>query len=438
MNPGGERARQQFTWIGEKLRLLLVNAPRGRFWFFFAASIFFNIGFSIYYFLFNIYLLGFGWTERSLGLIGSMVAVGSILGTIPIGRLAERLGLRWTLTLCVGLAVVLSVLRASTLSRPAQLGLALLSGVVMCSWAVCLSPAVAALTTEKQRPFAFSLMFASGISLAGLGGLAAGHLPGWLIQFRWLHVLIYPLNVSQANKWTLLIGCIIAALTLIPLMGIALAASTPRARQPRRSNPFLWRFLPAMAVWGLVTGAFPPFANVFFVHHLGLSLERTGFIFSISQLAQFLAILAAPLLFRRAGLTAGVMLTQLATAASLVWLSATHSAQLACYIYWAYMAVQCMNEPGIFSMLMAQTPEHQRSRASAATFFVSSASQAAASLVLGAAIVRFGYPLSIAAIAVLAVLAAVLFRRLARDAVQSSSTITGSATGSAATTQQAV
>jgi MFS family permease len=420
---------------GTKLQLWMRNAPQGKFWIFFTASIFFNIGFSIFYFLFNIYLLGFGWTERSLGLIGSLTAVGSILGTIPAGRLVERIGLRGTLTLGITFAVIFSILRAGILWQPAQFCLALLSGVVMCFWAVCLSPAVAALATEQQRPFAFSLLFASGISIAGLGGLVAGHLPGWLIRSGWLWGLwAHAPSVSQANQSTLLIGCALAGLALIPLSRIVLATPAPQVRQPRTFHPFLSRFLVAMAVWGLVTGALPPFANVYFVHHLGLSLERTGFVFSISQLAQFLATLGAPLLFRRAGLASGVMLTQFATAVSLVWLSVVHSAQIATYIYWAYMAVQCMNEPGIFSLLMASTPEHQRSRASAATFFVFSASQAAASLALGTAIVRFGYSYSIAAIAALAVLAAILFRRLSEQAVQKSSPLPGSP----ATTQPVV
>ena len=426
---------------GEKLRLWLRDAPRGKFWLFFTASIFFNTGFSIFYFLFNIYLLGLGWTERSLGLIGSVLAVGSILGTIPAGRLVERIGLRRTLTLGVSLAVIFSILRACILWQPAQLGLALLSGIVMCSWAVCLSPAVAALTTERQRPFAFSLMFASGISIAGLGGLIAGHLPGWLFKSSW-HLAsganwglpAHQLTAVQTNRATLVIGCVIAGLTLIPLSRIVLATPAPQERRQRLSDPFLRRFLPAMAVWGLVTGAIPPFANVYFVHHFGMSLERTGFVFSISQLVQFLAILGAPLLFRRAGIASGVMLTQFATAASLLWLATAHSAQFAAYIYWAYMAVQCMNEPGIFSMLMANTPEHQHSRASAATFLVSSASQAVASLAMGAAIVRFGYPCSIAAIAGLAALAAILFRRLARNAAPTSSPFPGSS----AATEQAV
>ena len=83
-----------------------------------------------------------------------------------------------------------------------------------------------------------------------------------------------------------------------------------------------------MAIWALVTGSFPPFANVYFVHHLGLSLKKMGFVFSLSQLVQFLAVLCAPLLLRRTGLVKGVILTQLATAAALASLALIHRGAL--------------------------------------------------------------------------------------------------------------
>ena len=76
------------------------------------------------------------------------------------------------------------------------------------------------------------------------------------------------------------------------------------------------------------------------------------------------------------------------------------------------MAFQSMNEPGIYSLLMERSPEHERNSASALTFFVSAAAQAIASLAVGAAIVRFGYSAMLGVIAALAVVAAILFRRL--------------------------
>ncbi len=396
------------TTIERCYRWWLAKAPRGKFWIFFSASIFFCFGFSIFFFLFNVYLLDFGLTERSLGLIGSFMAAGGIVGTIPIGILAARFGLRWTLAGGLLFTIFFSVLRTCILWQPAQLALAALTGLTLCSWAVCLSPAVAGLTTEHQRPFAFSLMFASGIGVAGFGNLVGGRLPGWLIELP-----IHPsLSSPYANRAALLIACILAAFALLPISRLPLRIAAPHAGFPRLSNPFLRRFLSAMAVWSLVTGSFAPFANVYFVHHLGLSLQSTGSVFSLSQLVQFVAVLSAPLLFRRTGLPLGIMVTQIATAVALACLAGVHTATQAAWIYWAYMAVQCMNEPGMYSLLMDSIPVQEHSGASASTFFVSSLSQVIASTVTGAALVRFGYSAVLAVIAGLAVVAAMLFRCL--------------------------
>jgi MFS family permease len=161
----------------EYLRRLSAKAPRGQFWLFFSASVFFSFGFSIFFFLFNLYLLGFRLNERSIGLIGGFMAFGSILGTIPAGMCAERFGIRNTLVSGLLCTVVFSLLRIWFLAQPAQLALAVLTGMTLCCWAVCLSPTVASLTQEPERPFAFSLVFSSGIGVAAFAALVAGQLP---------------------------------------------------------------------------------------------------------------------------------------------------------------------------------------------------------------------------------------------------------------------
>src|SRR5580704_13230535 len=99
-----------------RFRRWLANAPRGHFWIYFSAATLFGFGLSVYYFLFNIYLVGFGLTERTLG----------ILGTIPAGMVAERFGLRLTLTGGLLLALVSLALRACIIWQPAQFVLAVL------------------------------------------------------------------------------------------------------------------------------------------------------------------------------------------------------------------------------------------------------------------------------------------------------------------------
>jgi hypothetical protein len=90
-----------------------------------------------------------------------------------------------------------------------------------------------------------------------------------------------------------------------------------------------------------------------------------------------------------------------------------HGGAPAFWIYPIYMALQFMNEPGIYSLLMDRIPPGERSSASASTFFVSNACQAMASASMGVAIVRFGYPAALLGIAGLAVAATLLFSRLA-------------------------
>lgn len=391
-----------------RYRRWLTNLPRGQFWIFFIAACFFNLGFSSFFFLFNLYLLHFGFTERALGVFGSFMALGAILGTIPVGAIAQRFGLRATLIGGISLTVAFSVLRAVIVQEPVQLVLAICAGLALCSWGVCLSPAIAGLTTEDERPIAFSLIFASGIAIAGIGAFAAGRLP------RWCGELVRDSHLSSAQETgaALLVSCGVAVLALIPLSRLKLPIASDGVKLPRFSNPFLRRFLPAMALWGVVTGSFAPFANVYFVHHLGVSMEKTGAIFSFSNIGQVVAVLCAPFLFRKAGLVPGIMLTQFATAAALGLLAFAHTGTQAASIYWCYMAVQCMNEPGIYSLLMDRIPSPEHNSASAATFFVSGVAQAVASLAMGSAIVRFGYSDSLVAIALLAIAAAFVFARL--------------------------
>lgn len=391
--------------LEQRLRQWLANVPRGQFWLFFVGSILFVFSIAIFYFLFNLYLLDFGMTERTLGLIGGLSAIGTIAGTIPLGVAAQRFGLRVTLTGGVLLVVVISVLRTCIIWEPAQLVLAVLIGLTLCFWAVCQAPSIAGLSTEQQRPVAFSLIFAPGMGVTALASFVAGRLPGWLRT-------LFFLTPTRATGAALLLACAIASLALIPMSRIKLGPVASDVRLPRFSNPFLRRFLPAIAVWSLVTGSFAPFANVYFVHHLHFSMQRAGTIASSGNLAQFFAMLCFPLLFRRTGLPIGIMTTQLATACALASLAFSHSGAEVASLYCIYVTVQNMNEPGIYNLLMDATPTAEHNGASAATFFVSGIAQAVASLAMGAAIVRFGYASSMVVIAALAVVAAIVFSRL--------------------------
>jgi MFS family permease len=383
---------------------LLSRKNLGRqFWTFFAASFCFDLGMTMYFFLYNLYLLDCGFKENFLGLMMSAMNIGSIACTIPAGVLIQRLGIRKSLLICIVMVSAISATRALFLPRSAVLALALLGGFLTTIWAVAISPAIALLTNEKSRPFGFSLVFSSGIGVGILANLAASRLPGLSMR------LSPAISEIRGKQVVLLIASAIVALGLVPLSMLQIEAPPSSAGKLYPRNPFLWRFLPAVALWSLVTGSLSPLANVYFSQYLHTPLARIGIIFSCSNLLQVLGILVAPFLFRRLGLVPGVACTQLAAALLLGFLAANSAAFPAALIYVGFTGFLWMSEPGLFSLLMSGVAPDERAGASSMNFLVISLVQAVAVAATGASFTRFGYPTVLGTIALVALLAALAF-----------------------------
>jgi MFS family permease len=377
-----------------------------QFWMFLVVAFFFDVGQSVFFLLFNLYLLDRGFDERLIGRVTSALAVGSLAGTIPAGLAAQRFGLRRTLLTCLVLLSLVSAIRILVVRETGQIGLAFLAGAFISVWAVCLVPAIAQLTSESNRPLGFSLVLSSGIAEAGLGGLLGGALPSWLARIQ---TTAPPVHSKQV---ALLLSCCFVALGLWPMVGLKFASLPTPDRKFYPRNSFLLRFLPAMAAWGLVTGAFSPFFNVYFSQQFRMPVGRIGAVFSVGQFAQVLAILGAPLMYRRFGLVVGIVYMQLATALALAGLAVIPAASAAAVVYVGLMSFQWMSEPGMYSLLMDQILPSERSGASALNFLVVSLANAAAAAASGESFARFGYPPVLGVIAVLAVASALLFKLL--------------------------
>ena len=373
------------------------------FWTFFAASFCFDLGMTMYFFLYNLYLLNIGFDEKSLGVMLSLMNIGSIACTIPAGILIQRLGIRRSLLASISLLSVVSAARALVWPHAAVLALALAGGFLTTIWAVAISPAIALLTNERDRPFGFSVVFSSGIGVGILANLFASHLPAYFVH------LSAAISEIRAKQIVLLVSSAIVALALIPLSRLRLHAPPPTERRIFPRNPFLLRFLPALALWSIVTGSFSPLANVYFSQHLHMPLERLGIIFSFSNLLQVLGILVAPLLFRKLGLVSGIAATQLAAGLLLVFLAATTTALPAALIYVVFTGFLWMTEPGMFSLLMSAVAPEERAGASALNFLVISLVQAGAVAATGTAFTAIGYPRALACIALVAGIAAAAF-----------------------------
>jgi MFS family permease len=392
-------------WRGARWGLATKKLGKG-FWAFFATAFFLDFGMSVYFFLFNFYLVDCGFTNKQLGRVGSAMALGSLAATIPAGVLAQRFGLRRTLFLCFAMLSSVAALRALVTTEQLQLGLSFLAGAALSTWAVSISPALAQLTTEDNRPFGFSLVFSAGIGIAALGGIVGGGLPGWLSKTA------ASVEIAHTNRAALLISCGIIALGMWPLSRLKFQSAPIRERKTWVRNPFLFRFLPVIAIWSLVTNAFAPFFNVYFSQFIHMPMQKIGLVFAASQIGQVLAILFTPFVFRKFGLVTGIIYMQIATSFALGALAGVRGASTAAFAYVVYMAFQWMSEPGMFTLLMNKMSPSERSGASALTFLVMSLSQSFAAATAGASFTRFGYPAVLSVTAIVALAAAGVTRLL--------------------------
>ena len=366
------------------------------YWTFLASSFLFNLGLFTIVLLYNLYLLEIGFREDAVGRIAAAHTAGSVAGILPAAWVIGRLGPRNTMALCFAGVAGMSALRATLTTEPALIACAALAGFALSIWPVVLSPAITQLTSARTRALGFSLFFATGIGTGVLGGLLGGKLPGWL---------------RHSKQQALFVGCGLAALALLPLSRLALESAGQAAKTVWPRERFVPRFLGALAVWNLATGAFNPFFNTFFAR-FGTPVERIGAIYSAGQIAQVAALLLSPLVLRRFGTLPGIAMMQAGTGAALACLAWLPGGPGPAAAYAAYMACQYMSEPGMYALLMDRVAPEARGGASALNALVNFAVQALMAAAAGMAFARFGYPPVLTAAAGIAVAAALLFRVL--------------------------
>jgi MFS family permease len=366
--------------------------------------------------MFNLYLLELHFNDRSIGLVNSAAMLGTVVGTLPAGILTRRFGLRPMLVFCLIAAPSLCALRALATGEPAQIGLGFVAGLALSSWGVCFLPAVARVTTAENRTSGFSLIFSAGVGTGILGGVVCGYLPQWLSRAGFA---VQPMDVKRL---ILLVSCGIAALGLFPILWMRLPFShtgTLRVNGKSRIggrllklDPFLLRFLPAMALWTVALTSFTPFANVYLSRNLHVPLLRIGLIFSAAQVVQLCVTLMTPMLFRALGLVNGIVATQLLTAVALGCLAGTQNTHLAVALYLVFYGMQWMSSPGLYNMLMSKVPEEDQSSASSITLFCNALVGSGSTACAGILFTKFGYPYVLTGIAILAIVAAMVFRTL--------------------------
>lgn len=367
------------------------------------ASALYHLGVFVFVLLNNLHIAELGFDERFIGLLTTAMTAGSLAGTLPGGRIAQRFGLRATLALCCAATPAVAALRSIVTVEAGLLALAFVAGLLFSFWVVCIAPTVAQLVPERRRAQAFSIFFAVSIATGVVGGALGGILPVWLSGAS----AAVGLTSKQA---ALLAGCAITAAALAPVGRVRGLASAAVRRQRYPRGPFIHRFIPAVFLWSLAVGAFNPFFNIYFARYLDLSTLQIGQLFSAGQLMQVAALLAAPVLLARMGRVSGIAVAQAAAGLTLILLAFKQPLWLPGAAYLLYMSFQWMSEPGLHSLLMSRVDDGERTAASSLNYTAMFSAHAIAAAIAGWAIARWDYAPVLGAAGFLALLAAGLFR----------------------------
>ncbi len=385
-------------WIGHKCGLERSFLP------FLMACALFDIGEFLFVVLFNFYLLEIGLREDAIGFAVGGMSAGTLVGTPLATFFARRFGLRKALvagTLGCSLAMLLRIVFTGD---PALVLFAVLNGVCFSFWAVAFIPAIAGLSRPNHRSLAYGLATSLGISIGIFAGPLATRLPAVL------HTA-FALGSLDAIRTVLCIGSALTALAALPAFRLRLGAlKTESTNRQVARGKFILLFVAGVFLWTSATGSFNGFFTPFFSLRIGLTIVQIGTLFAVGQAVQVTATLAAPLLVRRIGEARHVAFTVLATAAMLLLLASTPGRIATACLYLGYVAFQYANEPSVFAWLMNRVTAGERTRASGFLFMVMSAGGMLAAGVSGKVIAHSGYSLVLGGAAILAIVAAVVFK----------------------------
>ncbi len=267
-------------------------------------------GFQLTIALLNItyYAHSLGYRPDFIGVLNAASAIGALVGAVPTGLLADRLGRKPMLLVSAVLTPLFLICIGLVTSAPLLLLFSFLQGVVATAYWVTNVPLLIENTTEQQRVgvLAFNSFLLLGVG--ALGNLLGGAIPEFVAGM---------LHVSAAStvplRWGVLAAALFTIVFGIPLwflqetkrqkvqVSTTIVPSEKHQEDAREHLPvllFVKLLLPDL-LFTMGEGAVVGLIQLYFVLRFRLLPGPLGLIFTISGLAAGLFSLTAPLFVRR-------------------------------------------------------------------------------------------------------------------------------------------
>lgn len=319
----------------------------------------------------NYYVHSLGYHPDFIGIFSAMPALGALLGAIPTGMLADRIGRKPVLLLTAFLTPLFLAVCGLVTSPFWLLFCAFMQGLVSTAYWVTNLPLLTESTTESQRVGVFALNTFLLLGVGALGNLLGGAIPEFVASM---------LHISAASILPLRWGVFTAALFTfvfgLPLWFLQEPKGAPRGEQfaravkaeapavslPKERWP-VWLFLQLLIpdlVFTMGEGAVVALIQIYFVLRFQLLPGTLGIIFTISGLAGGVFSLTAPLFVKRWSKLRLVTTVQYLTAPLMVLIGFAPTLPLAIAGEYTRSFMRTLIEPVYAAFAMEQVSDRQR------------------------------------------------------------------------------
>jgi len=318
----------------------------------------------------NYYVHSLGYHPDFIGLFSAMPAIGALVGAVPTGMVADRIGRKPVLLLTAILTPLFLAVCGLVTSAPLLLAASLLQGFVSTAYWVTNLPLLVESTTEQQRVGVLALNSFLLLGVGALGNLLGGAIPEFIAGI---------LHVSAASTLPLRWGVFSAALFTF-VFGLPLwllhepkrvqyakqAPTAAKAEVPTvpfsKERPillFLQLLIPDL-VFTMGEGAVVALIQIYFVLRFGLLPGTLGIIFTISGLAGGIFSLTAPLFVKRWSKLRLITSVQYLSAPLMVLIGFAPTLPLAITGEYARSFMRTLIEPVYAAFAMERVSDRQR------------------------------------------------------------------------------
>ena len=333
-----------------------------------AFNFFLSINMGIYGVIFNLYVLQLGYHEDILGLMLSIVYIGTGIAALPAAVMCDRIGRKNTLLISSVITAAALFILYTVTSKEALLAASVMQGIGSALMTVSASPFLVESSTPDERMHLFSINSALSTVALIFGSLAGGLAPGIMTSLG-----VDPTG-PLSYRYTLFLSFAAVLVTFIPLLYIKEKKRKSATRIERIAvigstvkSVSVQKLMVINAFVGIGAGMIVPFFNVYFHHVLSASSSEIGFIFSIGEVIMIGGLVILPFMTERFGKIKTIAITQLASIPFLIMLAFTGNIFIAAFAYTMRMTLMNMANPALSSFNMELVDERQRATVSSLT-----------------------------------------------------------------------